>query len=61
MVFGAIHKKLQKGPPYVPLKVNLTLRGILIIGLLTIYTMKKVTNIDLTNITVEKDQDIQNI
>ena len=61
MVFGAIHKKLQKGPPYVPLKVNLTLRGILIIGLLTIYTVKKVTNIDLTNITVEKDQDIQNI
>ena len=57
MVFGTIHKKLQKGPPYVPLKVNLTLRAILIISLLTIYTVKKVKNIDLTNITIEKYQD----
>jgi len=57
MVFGTIHKKLQKGPPYVPLKVNLTLRAILIISLLTIYTVKKVKNIDLTNITIEEDQD----
>ena len=41
MVFGYIRKKLQKGPPYVPLRINLSIRGLLIFGLLAAYTRKK--------------------
>ena len=42
MVFGYIRKKLQKGPPYVPLRTNLSIRGLLIFGLLAVYTRKKI-------------------